>query len=113
VQSGAYDELPVVALSDLAGPHERIDFLHIDIQGGEADVVESCLPILQEKVAYMFIGTHSRQIEGRLFHTLLRSGWRLEIERPGLLKLDGRVPYMWVDGVQGWRNSALLPAEPP
>jgi FkbM family methyltransferase len=110
VQSGDYDELPMLALSDLIGPHERIDFLHIDIQGGEADVVETCLPVLQQKVAYMFIGTHSRQIEGRLFHTLLQGGWRLEIERPGLLKLDVSTPYMWVDGVQGWRNPSLLAA---
>lgn len=111
LQSGNYSELPMVALSDLVGTHERIDFLHIDIQGGEADVVESCLPVLQKKIAYMFIGTHSRQIEGRLFDTLLQAGWRLEIERPGLLKLDGSAPYMWVDGVQGWRNPLLLPAQ--
>lgn len=113
VESGAYDELPMVALADLAAPHERVDFLHIDIQGGEADLVEKCLPILQDKVAYMFVGTHSRQIEGRLFHDLLRNGWHLEIERPGLLKLgEAAAPHMWVDGVQGWRNPTLLPLGP-
>jgi hypothetical protein len=109
VRSGDYDELPMIALADIAAPFDRIDFLHIDIQGGEADLVEGCLRVLQDKVAYMFVGTHSRQIEGRLFDIMLRAGWRLEIERPGLLKLDGAEPYMWIDGVQGWRNMTLLP----
>jgi hypothetical protein len=98
----------MVALDDVV-LYPRIDFLHVDIQGGEADLVESCMTVLQRKVAYMFVGTHSRQIEGRLFETLLRAGWRLEIERPGMLKLDGEVPHMWIDGVQGWRNMVLLP----
>ena len=111
VQLGAYDELPMVALAEVAAPYSRIDFLHVDIQGGEGDLVESCLPILREKVAYLFVGTHSRQIEGRLFDLLLEAGWHLEIERPGLLKLDGAAPYAWIDGVQGWRNLALSPAE--
>jgi hypothetical protein len=111
VQSGDYDELPMVALADAAAPYPRIDFLHIDIQGGETDLVEGCMPILRDKVAYLFVGTHSRQIEGRLFDMLQGAGWRLEIERPGLLKLDGAEPYMWVDGVQGWRNLSLLPVD--
>jgi hypothetical protein len=98
----------MVALDDVA-LYPRIDFLHVDIQDGEADLVESCMTLLQRKVAYMFVGTHSRQIEGRLFETLLRAGWRLEIERPGMLKLDDEVPHMWIDGVQGWRNMVLLP----
>jgi hypothetical protein len=109
VRSGDYDELPMIALAEVAEPFRRIDFLHIDIQGGEADLIEGCLAVLRNKVAYLFVGTHSRQIEGRLFDTLLREGWRLEIERPGLLKLDGDTPYMWIDGVQGWRNPRLLP----
>ncbi len=109
VQSGNYDELPMVTLAHMAAPHQRIDLLHIDIQGGEADLVEGCLDILQDKIAYLLVGTHSRPIEGRLFNTLLRVGWRLEIERPCFLKLDGATPYTWIDGVQGWRNLALLP----
>lgn len=110
-QSGNYDELSMIALSDLAASHQRVDFLHIDIQGGEADLIAQCLPLLCEKMAYVFVGTHSRQIEGRLFDVMLGAGWRLEIERPGFLKLDGATPYMWIDGVQGWRNPRLLPLD--
>lgn len=107
-QFGSHDELPMIPLADISAAHRRVDLLHIDIQGGEADLIENCLPVLQSKVAYMVVGTHSRQIEGRLFEVLLDAGWRLEIERPGLLKLDGDTPYMWVDGIQGWRNPVLL-----
>ncbi len=113
VNSGNYDALPMVALADVIGPHARIDLLHIDIQGGEADLVSSCLPFLSEKIAYMLIGTHSRQIEGRLFDSLLKAGWKLEIERPAILRLSGDAPpFVTVDGVQGWRNPRLLPERP-
>lgn len=109
VRSGQYDELPMLPLAETAGQYARIDLLHIDIQGGEADLVAACLPFLSQKIAYLLIGTHSRPIEGRLFDVLLKAGWRLEIERPCLIHLDAEMPITHVDGVQGWRNPALLP----
>ncbi|WP_216074149.1 hypothetical protein, partial [Acinetobacter baumannii] len=66
---------PMIALADVVRPHRRIDLLHIDIQGGEADLIAACLPVLKERVAYILIGTHSRQIEGRIFDVLLNEGW--------------------------------------
>lgn len=109
VRSGDYDELPMVAMEDLAGNHARIDLLHVDIQGGEADLVAGDLDLLRAKVAYLLVGTHSRQIEGRLFDMLLGTGWRLEIERPAILSLSDSAVIVSVDGVQGWRNPNLLP----
>lgn len=113
VETGSHDELPMVSMARVIGEHARIDLLHVDIQGGEADLVEGCLPLLSEKVAYMMIGTHSKQIEGELFSTLLASGdWLLEIERPAILDLThDRGPVVRVDGVQGWRNLRLLPLD--
>jgi hypothetical protein len=102
--SGRYDELPMIALAELAAPHERIDLLHIDIQGGEADFLAGCLPVCAAKVAYIFVGTHSRQIEGRIMDTMLSAGWQLEIDRPAIFGLDTGKPQIHVDGVQGWRN---------
>ncbi|MDM0081964.1 class I SAM-dependent methyltransferase [Variovorax sp. J31P179] len=81
VKAGSHDALPMVPMSQLVADHARVDLLHIDIQGGEADLVEGCLPLLNEKIAYMLIGTHSKQIEGRLYDRLLGVGWRLELER--------------------------------
>ncbi|MBD0272218.1 MAG: FkbM family methyltransferase [Acetobacteraceae bacterium] len=109
VRTGAYDEVPMVALGELARPHARIDLLHVDIQGGEADLVAGTLDLLRAKVAYLLVGTHSRAIEERLRDVLLRTGWRLEIERPAILGPRG---VLVVDGVQGWRNPALLPEMP-
>ncbi len=109
VRSGKYDELPMLSLAEVAAQYARIDLLHIDIQGGEADLVAACLPLLSQKIAYLLIGTHSRPIEGRLFDVLLKAGWRLEIERPCQIHLTDGVPATHVDGVQGWRNPALLP----
>jgi FkbM family methyltransferase len=107
VESGKYDALKMFSLAEVAAPHKRIDLLHVDIQGGEADLVAGSLATLQEKVHYLVIGTHSRVLEGRLFDTLLGAGWKLEIERPGLLYLNDASPVMHVDGVQGARQAAL------
>ena len=112
-EAESHDALPMLPLAELAAPFPRIDLLHVDIQGGEATLIAECLATLDEKVAYLVVGTHSRQIEGALFDTLLRSGWRLEIERPAILSIAavaGRTnAVVAVDGVQGWRNPRLLP----
>jgi len=106
--AGSHDALPMIPMANLVGPHERIDLLHIDIQGGEADLIAGCLPLLNEKVAYMVIGTHSKQIEGRLYDTLLSADWKLQMERAAVFGLASGRPFIEVDGVQGWRNPRLL-----
>ena len=109
LQAGTHDELPMVPLSELVdGEKTTLDLLHIDIQGGEADLVRDSLHLINKRVRYLCIGTHSRQIEGVLFTTLLGAGWHLEIERPAILDL-GSSPKVVIDGVQGWRNPMLLP----
>jgi hypothetical protein len=110
VRSGRFDALPMISLASITKEHDRIDLLHVDIQGGEVALVESCLSLLSEKVAYMFIGTHSRQIDGILFDVLLKEGWLLEIERPALLHIEHGRPATYSDGVQGWRNPRLTAA---
>lgn len=109
VEAGSHDELPMIALDDVMAPYARIDLLHLDIQGGEADLIASCLPLITAKVAYLLVGSHSRQIEGRLFDVLLGAGWLLEIERSAILSVAGGIPVVTVDGVEGWRNPNLLP----
>ncbi len=108
-RSATHDALPMVPLETLMDGHTRIDLLHVDIQGGEADLVADCLGVLGERIAMLLIGTHSRQIEGRLFDLLLGAGWVLEIERPAILSVAASGPVVSVDGVQGWRNPRKLP----
>lgn len=107
---GQYEELPMISLKEVVNSVDRVDLLHIDIQGGEADLMEACIGDLSKKVAYTVIGTHSRQIEGRLFETMLNAGWRLEIERPAHFITRDNMPVVAVDGVQGWRNPLLAPS---
>lgn len=109
--SGQYEEITMIPLSEVIASESRIDLLHVDIQGGEADLVEQTLKLLNEKIAYLLIGTHSKEIEGRLYNTLLEAGWHLEMERAAIFDIiDGR-PQVRVDGVQGWRNPLLQPME--
>ena len=106
---GRYDRLPMVPLADILAQHGRVDLLHVDIQGGEADLVHGSRRALDAHAAYLLIGTHSRAIEGRLSEDLLGWGWRLEVERTGLVHLGAGAPVMHIDGVQAWRNMRLLP----
>jgi hypothetical protein len=106
--SGHFSELPVIGLSKMIA-ERRLDLLHIDIQGGEADLIHSCRKILREQVAYIVVGAHSREIEGRIFEDLLGDGWLLEIERPAILTLTASGPKIRIDGLQGWRNAGLIP----
>ena len=99
----------MVAIEEIVRSGTKTDLLHIDIQGGEADLIASSLAALKKYVGYIVIGTHSREIEGALFKSLLADGWILEIERPAILGVENPVPYVKVDGVQGWRNPRLLP----
>lgn len=109
VSSGAFDILDMVPLAEVAAGHDVIDLLHIDIQGGETDLIANTLDILAEKVRYILVGTHSREIEGRIFDMLLSRGWVLDIERPAMLALGSTRPHVTIDGVQGWLNPRLSP----
>lgn len=104
-----YHRLPAVSIATAIGARDRIDLMHVDIQGGEAEVIPRSQPILDKKVAYMVIGTHSREIDGMLVGHLTRAGWVLEMERPTIFSLRPGGPLTEIDGVQGWRNPRLLP----
>ena len=84
----------------MASTHPGVDLLHIDIA--------ACPRPLKQCVSSIVVGTHSRQIEGRIFDSLLAEGWILEIERPAILNVETSVPFVTVDGVQGWRNPTLI-----
>jgi FkbM family methyltransferase len=57
--AGSHDELPMLALADIISDR-RLDLLHIDIQGGEADLLRDAAEVLRERVAYVVVGTHTR-----------------------------------------------------
>jgi hypothetical protein len=79
VETGHYMELKQYSFDDIAIESGRIDLVHVDIQGAEKELVPQAMPFLNEKVAYVVIGTHSRQIEGVMFDASVASSWSLEI----------------------------------
>lgn len=67
------EEIPAFSLATICEGLGNVDFAHWDIQGAEFPVAQSSAELLKEKFRYIFIGTHSRKIEGdllELFHSI-------------------------------------------
>ncbi|OUJ15092.1 hypothetical protein HK28_10235 [Acetobacter sp. DsW_063] len=107
--NGSHIEIPMVSLRDIVASERRFDLLHMDIQGGEVALVSENLDLMSQSIAYVVIGTHSREIEGRLIAEMSAAGWVLEMERPCIFSITAGRTSTTVDGVQGWRNTVLLP----
>lgn len=88
-----------------------VDLVHLDIQGAEYEVISHSMDALATTVRYLFVGTHSRQIEGNLIALLGGKGWELLNEKPCRFALDPSVPTLegmtTRDGGQLWRNRHL------
>lgn len=102
-----HDNLEMIALSDVIAENGKLDLLHIDIQGGEADLVRDSIETCNSSVRYIVIGTHSRFIEGTLEKLMFNNDWVLEVDRPAISSLENGVQTLRVDGVQGWRNRRI------
>jgi FkbM family methyltransferase len=102
---GELEEVRAIGLTSLLSDHERVDLIHMDIQGHEEDVIRSAMSSLNDRVRRMIIGTHSRSIEGHLLELLSGQGWICEYEQPCKLQstADGHL-IMVTDGEQVWRN---------
>ena len=99
---------PIQALETVISDKRRVDLLHIDIQGGELDLVKGSMSVLRNKVAYIVIGTHSRAIDGELIAALRGAGWILEFEKPTTFVSNAAGELVTtLDGTQGWRNPWL------
>ena len=106
------DPLKAVSLANLIADVPLIDFMHIDVQGYERQILPAALPLLNEHVAALFIGTHSRSIEGELFELMYGAGWQLLREEPCAFNVEGSsaLPLearTQMDGAQFWRNPNL------
>lgn len=101
--------MPVVDISALLRNEKMLDFMHVDIQGAELDLLTELFDFLCKRVRYIFIGTHSKQIEGGLFELFMsKKVWKLEMERPAIFVLiDGR-PVVKTDGVQAGETVHLI-----
>jgi FkbM family methyltransferase len=101
------ERLRAYSIDTLLTPFARVDLIHIDIQGHEAEVVSAARHVLARKVRRLVIGTHSRAIEQQLFDELGAAGWRLEAEEPTVVRQLGGGPDLFIDGCQVWQNPAV------
>ena len=101
-------EVPCTRLSSLVGEGGEVDFLHIDVQGAEGEVISSHLDWMNRSVKSLMVATHSRPLEGELMTLLNAHDWVLMREKP--CRFDtGKVVEGWsgattVDGSQYWVN---------
>lgn len=106
-----YLDVEIIDVADVLARQPVWDCVHIDVQGWELDICTRGGPLLHERARYVILGTHSRKLDGDLFHLFHARGWLLEHEkptrmafRPGCLVLEG---MNIADGTQVWRNPRL------
>ncbi len=101
-----------VSLPRVLQKHRKVDLLHMDVQGSETALIASALDDLNSKVRHLFVGTHSRLIEGEILSLLLKQGWNLLREEPCVFRTrSGGVPLEEMtlrDGGQLWENPRLV-----
>jgi len=91
--------------SKILKKYPKIDFVDMDIQGTEGEVVSESILELNQKVKMIHIGTHNNAVEEFLFNIFTNYGW----ENVWNFK-NGKVhstPYgdiKFSDGVQTWIN---------
>ena len=103
----AVTRVTAYSIPTLLSEYARVDLVHIDIQGSEADVVAAARPCLKAKVRRMVIGTHGRAVEQRLLEDLSADGWVCETDHPCRYGRHQGGLSLAVDGCQVWRNDGV------
>ncbi len=106
-------EVEIHPFSGLLKEQPVWDLVHIDVQGWETKICEDAIALLNERVRWLNIGTHSRVIDGDLIRLFHDAGWVLENEKPTRFTYKPEqqsIDMMTeVDGCQVWRNPRLVP----
>lgn len=104
----AHRRVPSFDVETILSDTDKVDLVHVDIQGGERMVIPAGIDPLCRKAKWLVIGTHSRSIEGELMELLSQHGWRLTNEKPcRFVPAEGAITDMntTLDGTQVWRNA--------
>lgn len=99
--------VPAYSIPTLLAEYPRVDLIHIDIQGSEAEVVSAARATLKAKVRRLVIGTHGRAIEQRILEDLSDDGWVCENDEACRYAAGGAGLYLALDGCQVWRNESV------
>lgn len=106
-EASSYIEIQSISIRTLVGELDKVDIAHCDIQGAEADALESSIDALNKKIRRLVIGTHGRAIEERLITLLSKHSWILEYEKACTFQQNDTQMVLLNDGVQVWRNVAI------
>jgi FkbM family methyltransferase len=100
--------VPGLSLASVLANEDRVDFLDVDVQGVEADVLVPAALELDDKVRRAYIGTHSRDNEERIRALFSGLGWECIDDYPSNQTCDTRIGQIaFQDGVQTWLNRRL------
>ena len=100
------ERVRAVTLSSLLAAYDRVDLIHMDVQGVEADVLDEARDELA-RVGRVHVGTHGRTQEERIRTLFSGLGWRAQHDYPSAKR--SRTPFgrlEFQDGVQTWINPA-------
>lgn len=97
-----------VDLAEVTERYRKIDYLHMDVQGAELDILAAASQDLNSKVKRVLVGTHSIEIEAGLRDLFGSLNWNCQYDVPinGSAVVDG-VSVSLGDGVQVWINPGL------
>lgn len=103
-----HEEVNAITLAEDVLQNDCFDLLHIDVQGAEFDILSPAIEVANKQVRHIFVGTHSRLLEGQLLDLMHRNGWELLRERPTTFNFqrdrENIVGWTTRDGGQFWSN---------
>lgn len=106
-----FEEVPSISVATLLSKLPPVDLLHCDVQGAEGDVLTAAPDALSARVRRIVVGTHGREIEGRLMEFFGANGWILEHETScRFIQGETGTLHLVADGVQVWRNTGFRSA---
>jgi FkbM family methyltransferase len=104
-------DVEMLAFDDVLDREPLWDLVHIDVQGTETELCSASIEMLNRRVRWVIVGTHSRKIDGDLMDLFFRHNWLLENEKPARFTYLPGFPTLEVmttkDGTQVWRNPRI------
>ena len=101
--------LSSLTVADVIGSHPRVDFLEIDIQGAEYVALPPAIQTLNERVAWLHLGTHAGEDAHKLMRDLFTNHeWEFHIDWvPDSVYETPTGHFKTSDGVLSMRNPRL------
>jgi hypothetical protein len=104
----ATEATPAYSLETICRGLGKIDFAHWDVAGAEWEIADRSRDFMNTRMHHIFIGTHTRKIEGNLLELFFQLGWDLLQHDPCYYQYDREKPSLEAmtlhDGCMFFRN---------